>query len=394
LGTELGISVGPLGRTAGSDLRAGKGGVAAAFAYAHSRGLFVGVSIEAGVVINRPDVNEAFYGVHHKTRDILNGTVPQPKAADILYKALHEVESQPAPWELMQARMRYQPRRLGRGSSGGGGGGGGMGTPSFRSGEPVPSLRSQYAPDGYVPASIANPMSPQVNNYNTNYINGAVPSNVQNVAPEVGNVGSSSSGGGGEEEVPDEFADDFGPPDLPGSPRQDDGGMTTIVLTPEEQQLMDDAALAAALQDEEVQAYEENARLQQSSQYAMPGAGNPANRPRPNNNSQPRSHHPAVARAEAARRQAQQQRQQQEQVLAQQQAQQPARGVHPALVRHGMVPGNQAGGRGSGGPVHPAVLRAQANNYAQQYQSSQQMPVHPAILRNGGQQAMDPRRAR
>ena len=58
LGTELGISVGPLGRTAGSDLRAGKGGVAAAFAYAHSRGLFVGVSIEAGVVVARPDVNE------------------------------------------------------------------------------------------------------------------------------------------------------------------------------------------------------------------------------------------------------------------------------------------------------------------------------------------------
>ena len=43
LGTELGISVGPLGRTAGSDIRAGKGGVASAFAYAHSRGLFVGV---------------------------------------------------------------------------------------------------------------------------------------------------------------------------------------------------------------------------------------------------------------------------------------------------------------------------------------------------------------
>ena len=62
LGTELGISVGPLGRGAGSDLRAGKGGLAAAFAYAHSRGLFVGVSIEAGVVASRPDVNEAFYG--------------------------------------------------------------------------------------------------------------------------------------------------------------------------------------------------------------------------------------------------------------------------------------------------------------------------------------------
>ena len=75
LGTELGISVGPLGRTAGSDLRAGKGGVAAAFAYAHSRGLFVGVSIEAGVVVARPDVNEAYYGSPVSVRDLLSGVV-------------------------------------------------------------------------------------------------------------------------------------------------------------------------------------------------------------------------------------------------------------------------------------------------------------------------------
>ena len=92
LGTELGISVGPLGRTAGSDLRAGKGGVSAAFAYAHSRGLFVGVSIETGVVVGRPDVNAAFYGTSDQTvRDLLTGFVPPPKGAHALYKALKEV---------------------------------------------------------------------------------------------------------------------------------------------------------------------------------------------------------------------------------------------------------------------------------------------------------------
>ena len=93
LGTELGISVGPLGRTAGSDIRAGRGGVAAAFAYAHSRGLFVGVSIEAGVVVNRPDVNEAFYGSATPVRDLLSGRVPPPAGADLLYSALREVRA-------------------------------------------------------------------------------------------------------------------------------------------------------------------------------------------------------------------------------------------------------------------------------------------------------------
>jgi lipid-binding SYLF domain-containing protein len=93
LGTELGISVGPLGRTAGSDLRAGKGGVAAAFAYAHSRGLFVGVSVETGVVVGRPDVNTAFYGTSETVRGLLTGRVPPPKGAHILYKALKEVKA-------------------------------------------------------------------------------------------------------------------------------------------------------------------------------------------------------------------------------------------------------------------------------------------------------------
>lgn len=37
LGTELSLSVGPVGRTASTDVRAGDGGVTAAFSYAHSK---------------------------------------------------------------------------------------------------------------------------------------------------------------------------------------------------------------------------------------------------------------------------------------------------------------------------------------------------------------------
>ena len=37
LGTELSLSVGPVGRTASTDIRAGDGGVTAAFSYAHSK---------------------------------------------------------------------------------------------------------------------------------------------------------------------------------------------------------------------------------------------------------------------------------------------------------------------------------------------------------------------
>ena len=88
LGTELGVSVGPVGRTAGSDIRAGKGGVASAFAYAHSRGLFVGVSIEAGVIITRPDANEAYYGGKFSARQLLVSSTPASMCPSI-YPSSH-----------------------------------------------------------------------------------------------------------------------------------------------------------------------------------------------------------------------------------------------------------------------------------------------------------------
>eukprot|EP01038_Epipyxis_sp_PR26KG_P009363 gene9363-12614_t len=91
VGTELGVSVGPVGRSAGTDLHAGKKGASAAFSYAHSKGLFVGISLEASIIASRPDVNRSFYGMEVKPADLLSGVHPRPKAAEPLYKALSEV---------------------------------------------------------------------------------------------------------------------------------------------------------------------------------------------------------------------------------------------------------------------------------------------------------------
>lgn len=61
---------------------------------AHSKGLFAGLSLEASVISNRTDVNEAFYGKKDVTpRQLLKGLIAPPKAAECLYSALKEVMS-------------------------------------------------------------------------------------------------------------------------------------------------------------------------------------------------------------------------------------------------------------------------------------------------------------
>jgi len=91
LGTELSVSLGPLGRTAATDVLAGDKGASAAFSYAHSKGFFVGVSLEAGLLVTRHDVNQSFYGQTVSNTDLLLGYYPSPKAAAPLYSALNEV---------------------------------------------------------------------------------------------------------------------------------------------------------------------------------------------------------------------------------------------------------------------------------------------------------------
>lgn len=93
VGAELGVSVGPIGRSIGSDVTAGNKGTAHAFSYAHSKGLFLGASLEASGIASRPDVNQMYYGEKVSTSALLSGEYPRPRGADVLYRALQSTMS-------------------------------------------------------------------------------------------------------------------------------------------------------------------------------------------------------------------------------------------------------------------------------------------------------------
>lgn len=90
MGAELGISAGPVGRVAAGNIEASAGmDIAPCYSYSHSKGLFVGLSLEGSVILARPDINRAFYGRDIKAAELLNGVEPSPVAATPLYEALH-----------------------------------------------------------------------------------------------------------------------------------------------------------------------------------------------------------------------------------------------------------------------------------------------------------------
>mmetsp|Transcript_20765 Transcript_20765/g.20115 ORF Transcript_20765/g.20115 Transcript_20765/m.20115 type:complete len:385 (-) Transcript_20765:26-1180(-) len=91
IGAELGVSVGPIGRSLASDVSAGNKGAAHAFSYAHSKGLFFGASLEASGIAARPDVNRKFYGQKLSPSVLLSGEHPRPFGAQPLYEALDEI---------------------------------------------------------------------------------------------------------------------------------------------------------------------------------------------------------------------------------------------------------------------------------------------------------------
>lgn len=89
LGADIGVALGPLGRTVEADVGSG-GGVALApiYTYSLSKGFYMGASFDGKVIITRHDVNEKFYGQRVDARALLRGDVPTPPAAQPLYDAL------------------------------------------------------------------------------------------------------------------------------------------------------------------------------------------------------------------------------------------------------------------------------------------------------------------
>jgi lipid-binding SYLF domain-containing protein len=99
LGAEFDVSVGPVGRSASQQLQSSKDWtLVSAYAYAHSQGFFVGVSLEGSVISVRHDINTKFYGRQVQVSDLLKhpgrNTIV---AAKPLYDALDRALQIPIP---------------------------------------------------------------------------------------------------------------------------------------------------------------------------------------------------------------------------------------------------------------------------------------------------------
>ncbi|GFH60438.1 hypothetical protein CTEN210_16914 [Chaetoceros tenuissimus] len=91
LGGELSIAAGPVGRSMTANINvADDNPVVGAYAYAHSKGFFAGISFEGSVVSIRPEVNAKFYGCDLTAEQILYGDIPRPLAALPLYEVIND----------------------------------------------------------------------------------------------------------------------------------------------------------------------------------------------------------------------------------------------------------------------------------------------------------------
>jgi lipid-binding SYLF domain-containing protein len=89
LGGNVSIAAGPVGRNAEAAGAASLKGVAGIFAYSKTKGLFAGVSLEGSVLIERRDANEKLYNGRVTAKQLLEGALRPPPAADPLMRVLN-----------------------------------------------------------------------------------------------------------------------------------------------------------------------------------------------------------------------------------------------------------------------------------------------------------------
>jgi SH3 domain-containing YSC84-like protein 1 len=88
-GGNVSIAAGPVGRNAEAAGAASLKGFAGVFAYSKTKGLFAGVSLEGSVLIERRDANERLYNSKVTARQLLEGSIRPPPAADPLLNILN-----------------------------------------------------------------------------------------------------------------------------------------------------------------------------------------------------------------------------------------------------------------------------------------------------------------
>ena len=97
LGASLGVSAGPYGAGSESRLELGAEGVAPAWTYACTKGIYAGVSLEGATLNERSAVNERHYMRPASCKDLLSGKIPPTPAAAKLHGLLKELDDKPAP---------------------------------------------------------------------------------------------------------------------------------------------------------------------------------------------------------------------------------------------------------------------------------------------------------
>jgi hypothetical protein len=97
LGANIAIAFGP-GRSAESGAIIGVKGVAGTYAYSKTRGVYGGLTLEGGVLIERSSANKKIYGRKLKVKQLLSGEIPSPAEAESLVQILGSdvFQSQPS----------------------------------------------------------------------------------------------------------------------------------------------------------------------------------------------------------------------------------------------------------------------------------------------------------
>lgn len=97
LGGNLSVAAGPFGRNAEASTAVAH--VAPFYSYSKTKGLFVGISIEGAVIVERKDANRQYYGETFSPSKILSGEVQAKPSCTVLYDALdkeaHQNSHQP-----------------------------------------------------------------------------------------------------------------------------------------------------------------------------------------------------------------------------------------------------------------------------------------------------------
>lgn len=88
LGGNISIAFGT-GRSAESAAMIGTKGVAGIFAYSKTRGVYGGLTLEGGVIVERSSANKKLYDRKLKAKELLTGEVPPPPQAEPLMRILN-----------------------------------------------------------------------------------------------------------------------------------------------------------------------------------------------------------------------------------------------------------------------------------------------------------------